>query len=34
MDTKNILAYISIGKEYYDIGHEIITIETKEAIIL
>lgn len=31
-DTKNILAYSGIGKEYYNIGHEIITIETKEAI--
>ncbi|MGG7144261.1 LytS/YhcK type 5TM receptor domain-containing protein [Clostridium nigeriense] len=31
-DTKNILAYIGIGKEYYNIGHEIITDETKEAI--
>lgn len=31
-DTKNILAYIGVGKEYYDIGHEIITTEVKEAI--
>lgn len=31
-DTKNILAYIGVGKEYYNIGHEIITAETKEAI--
>ncbi|AQS09953.1 sensor histidine kinase YpdA [Clostridium saccharobutylicum] len=31
-DTKNILAYIGVGKEYYNIGHEIITEVTKEAI--
>lgn len=31
-DTKNILAYIGVGKEYYNIGHEIINAETKEAI--
>ena len=31
-DTKNILAYIGVGKEYYNIGHEIINTETKEAI--
>lgn len=31
-DTKNILAYSGIGKEYYNIGHEIINAETKEAI--
>ena len=31
-DRKNILAYIGVGKEYYDIGHEIITDVTKEAI--
>lgn len=31
-DTKNILAYSGVGKEYYNIGHEIITVETKEAI--
>lgn len=31
-DTKNILAYIGVGKEYYNIGHEIITEATKEAI--
>nr|WP_291651347.1 sensor histidine kinase [Clostridium sp.] len=31
-DTKNILAYSGIGKEYYNIGHEIINSETKEAI--
>jgi len=31
-DTKNILAYSGVGKEYYNIGHEIITAETKEAI--
>lgn len=31
-DTKNILAYIGIGNEYYNIGHEIINAETKEAI--
>lgn len=31
-DTKNILAYIGVGKEYYNIGHEIITPETKQAI--
>lgn len=31
-DTKNILAYIGIGKEYYNIEHEIITEATKEAI--
>ncbi|OOM78302.1 sensor histidine kinase YpdA [Clostridium sp. BL-8] len=31
-DTRNILAYIGIGKEYYNIEHEIITEATKEAI--
>nr|WP_279325330.1 sensor histidine kinase [Clostridium sp. D46t1_190503_E9] len=31
-DTKNILAYSGVGKEYYNIGHEIINAETKEAI--
>lgn len=31
-DTKNILAYVGVGKEHYNIGHEIITIETKQAI--
>lgn len=31
-DTKNILAYIGVGKEHYNIGHEIITQETKQAI--
>jgi two-component system LytT family sensor kinase len=31
-DTKNILAYVGIGKEYYNIEHEIITEATKEAI--
>lgn len=31
-DTKNILAYIGVGKEYYNIGHEIITEPTKEAV--
>ncbi len=31
-DTKNILAYIGIGKEYYNIEHEIITEATKESI--
>lgn len=31
-DTKYILAYVGVGKEYYNIGHEIITEVTKEAI--
>lgn len=31
-DKKNILAYVGIGEEYYNIGHEIITEVTKEAI--
>lgn len=31
-DKKNILAYVGIGKEYYNIGHEIITEDTKDAI--
>jgi two-component system, LytTR family, sensor kinase len=31
-DRKNILAYIGVGKEHYNIGHEIITEATKEAI--
>lgn len=31
-DTMNILAYVGLGKEYYNIGHEIITEATKEAI--
>ncbi|GKU26977.1 sensor histidine kinase [Clostridium folliculivorans] len=31
-DTNNILAYIGVGKENYNIGHEIIPEVTKEAI--
>lgn len=31
-DKKNILAYVGIGSEYYNIGHEIITEIAKEAI--
>lgn len=31
-DKKNILAYVGTGEEYYNIGHEIITEATKEAI--
>lgn len=31
-DNKNILAYTGIGKEYYNIGHEIITEDTKLSI--
>ena len=31
-DKKNILAYVGIGEESYNIGHEIITEVTKEAI--
>lgn len=31
-DKKNILAYVGVGEEYYNIGHEIITDVTKEAI--
>jgi two-component system LytT family sensor kinase len=31
-DKKYILAYIGAGAEYYNIGHEIITEATKEAI--
>lgn len=31
-DKKNILAYVGVGEEYYNIGHEIITEVTKEAI--
>lgn len=33
-DKKYILAYIGTGEEYYNIGHEIITEATKEAISL
>ncbi|WP_411169361.1 LytS/YhcK type 5TM receptor domain-containing protein [Clostridium sp. MB05] len=31
-DKKNILAYVGVGEENYNIGHEIITEVTKEAI--
>ena len=31
-DKKNILAYVGVGEEYYNIGHEIITQVTKETI--
>ncbi|WML37885.1 sensor histidine kinase [Clostridium sp. OS1-26] len=31
-DKKDILAYVGVGEEYYNIGHEIITEITKEAI--
>lgn len=31
-DKKNILAYVGVGKEYYKIGHEIITQVAKDAI--
>ncbi|WP_082831922.1 sensor histidine kinase [Clostridium magnum] len=31
-DKKDILAYVGVGEEYYNIGHEIITEVTKEAI--
>lgn len=31
-DRKNIVAYVGIGEECYNIGHEIITDLTKEAI--
>ena len=31
-DKKYILAYVGVGEEYYNIGHEIITEVTKEAI--
>ncbi|WP_274601585.1 sensor histidine kinase [Clostridium rhizosphaerae] len=31
-DTKYILAYVGVGEEYYNIGHEIITDVTKKAI--
>ena len=31
-DKNNVLAYVGVGEEYYNIGHEIITEVTKEAI--
>lgn len=31
-NKKDILAYVGVGEEYYNIGHEIITEVTKEAI--
>ncbi|MBZ9686847.1 sensor histidine kinase [Clostridium estertheticum] len=31
-DKKNVLAYVGVGEEYYNMGHEIITEVTKEAI--
>lgn len=31
-DRKNILAYVGVGQEYYNIGHEILNEVTKEAI--
>jgi len=31
-DKKNVLAYVGVGEEYYNLGHEIITEVTKEAI--
>lgn len=31
-DIKNILAYVGVGQEYYNMGHEIINEVTKEAI--
>lgn len=31
-DKNNILAYVGVGEEFYNIGHEIITDTTREAI--
>ncbi len=31
-DKSNILAYVGVGEEFYNIGHEIITDTTREAI--
>lgn len=31
-DKKNILAYVGVGKEYYEIGNEIITQAAKDSI--
>jgi two-component system LytT family sensor kinase len=31
-DTKNILAYVGMGSEFYNLGHEIINDVTKETI--
>lgn len=31
-NTKNILAYVGVGEEHYNIGHEIINESTKEAL--